>query len=1046
MRNCAWGLTALAVGLVLTVAAPAEAARPKKEERKDIPKATGLVKSRQASADDEPTIRASIRNQKMILELQDESSADYTKQVIALADFYWDLSEVYGRRAQTEKLEAALFAAEEAGDEATASKLRNERNGYVAKQNEYQDQTIKVYKDVIARFPRSANIDELRYYLGYQLGAMKRNDEAVAAFTELILKHPDSQYVPDALVNIGEYYFEDNKFADALKLYQKVEEYPESNVLAYAIYKQSWCHYNLGDYDLSLSKMLAVIKMTREQNAAGRPGALDLLVEARNELIYPYSKAGKATAALTFFKKYAPEIYLDLGSRLAALYTEQTEYDKSNKVLEALIKEARTERPGGKDMSFMVLRFQRQIVDNAFRQTDKAATVAEVKELIRYFEELSASAPEDFRKKEEREVDTLILTIATGYHTEYKTTKAQQTLEYTQTLYDEYLRLFRDRPNAYAIAYNNALLMLMTGKTREAAAEFEKVIAADPGGQYADDSAERAVVAYLETIKADPSVKASGTKSEEVDDLKRRELTGDERQFVQAVDRWLAIIARKGVNKETAENIPRAKFLGAKILYDANQFDEAAPRFADFVDNYPGHEFWEDSARHVLSSYNLAHDIDKLQEYADVYGRNPKLMETDLKADIVRIRGEFNFQKCFKFEQKEEFLAAANCFVTYANENTGGERAPAAIFNAGLNFFKSKQVEKALQMQNKLYTEYQSDKLAPKALYSIGEIFRETTVYEEASKVYETFVTSYPDHALAEKALRYASIFRKTLGQYEEAVRDLETYLKRYPDPEMAPRVHLDVILIRETQGLPTRVLGEVNRHLKSFPGEDAGTRLRVLNARGRAHKALGKPRDADKAFRDTVDYFKSLPADAVTALKMEAVSAVAEAHFNLGEQVLAAATSIKLTGTEKAVQAAIQKKLELMNDAKTVYEQVIAYGHPGWTIAAYTQLGVAYRDLADTVENSEPPSRIRAGTEAYDEYKIIMAEKSAPIRDKALQSYDTALKTARELHWFNEYSERAEQAIAQLDLADVSIKEARLRPDHTGPNSGLPDFKREVR
>ncbi len=130
MRNCAWGLTALAVGLVLTVAAPAEAARPKKEERKDIPKATGLVKSRQASADDEPTIRASIRNQKMILELQDESSADYTKQVIALADFYWDPSEVYGRRAQTEKLEAALFAAEEAGDEATASKLRNERNGY----------------------------------------------------------------------------------------------------------------------------------------------------------------------------------------------------------------------------------------------------------------------------------------------------------------------------------------------------------------------------------------------------------------------------------------------------------------------------------------------------------------------------------------------------------------------------------------------------------------------------------------------------------------------------------------------------------------------------------------------------------------------------------------------------------------------------------------------------------------------------------------------------------------------------------------------------
>ena len=75
-----------------------------------------------------------------------------------------------------------------------------------------------------------------------------------------------------------------------------------------------------------------------------------------------------------------------------------------------------------------------------------------------------------------------------------------------------------------------------------------------------------------------------------------------------------------------------------------------------------------------------------------------------------------------------------------------------------------------------------------------------------------------------------------------------------------------------------------------------------------------------------------------------------------------------------------------------------------------------------------------------------MMADKATPIRDKAIESYRTALTIARETHWFNRYSERAEQAIAQLDFTDSSIKEYRLRPEYTGANSGHPDFKQEVK
>ena len=103
-------------------------------------------------------------------------------------------------------------------------------------------------------------------------------------------------------------------------------------------------------------------------------------------------------------------------------------------------------------------------------------------------------------------------------------------------------------------------------------------------------------------------------------------------------------------------------------------------------------------------------------------------------------------------------MGAAQCFIDYQKEYPNAEKAPAAIFNAGLNFFKAKEVEKALGMQERLYEQYNEHELAPKALYSIAEIFRETAVYEQSAYYYEVFVQNYPNHPLAEKALRFASL------------------------------------------------------------------------------------------------------------------------------------------------------------------------------------------------------------------------------------------------------------------------------------------------
>jgi len=503
----------------------------------------------------------------------------------------------------------------------------------------------------------------------------------------------------------------------------------------------------------------------------------------------------------------------------------------------------------------------------------------------------------------------------------------------------------------------------------------------------------------------------------------------------------MGIIARRGLNPETAGNVPTSRFAAAKVFYNNNHFAEAAGRFIAFLDNHTGHPLENDARRHALSAFNLARDVDNLRLLAERFEAITDL-PGDLRDDIRKVKDAFNFQECFRIQGTKAYLKAAECFETYAAEFPKSERAASAVYNASINYFEAKKVEKALETQLGLYQKYKNHELAPKALFAIGEMYRQTTVYDEASKWYEAFVKNHPKHPLAEKALRYASIYRKTLGQNREAIKNLDLWLKKYRTEEAAPRVDLDIILILERMEDWRNVITAVDRHLRSFPNGPPGIRLQALNKRGLALNAQRKPRDARQSFEATVAYFNSLEERNVQSLDLTAIAAVAESHFQLGEVELQRARAIKLDSrSDKAIRKALEEKLEILARVKSTYEKVIAYNHPGWVIAASAQLGLAYEDLADAVENSPDPASIRHLDDVISAYRQEMSDQATQMRQLALFNYQRALGTAREFRWFNDYSERAERAVARLDLTDLSVKEYRLRPEQLTPNAGSPRF-----
>ena len=93
---------------------------------------------------------------------------------------------------------------------------------------------------------------------------MKKEDQAREFFHRLIKDYPNSKYIPDAYLSFAEYYFDKGEMENALKFYEKVQQFPKSRVYGYASYKKGWCYFNLGDYKTALETFVGVVRMTQD--------------------------------------------------------------------------------------------------------------------------------------------------------------------------------------------------------------------------------------------------------------------------------------------------------------------------------------------------------------------------------------------------------------------------------------------------------------------------------------------------------------------------------------------------------------------------------------------------------------------------------------------------------------------------------------------------------------------------------------------------------------------------------------------------------------
>lgn len=955
-------------------------------------------------------------------------------------ELYFRLSEMHWERASDINIRAgdAEEACFQTGKPADACRAEGERIRQAGQK--YRDEALKVYAHIVKTYPRYERLDAVLFALAFNYQQKGDLESAKKIYIELIKRYPQSERVPDTLLNVGEIFFDAGQVDQAERAYQKVvDSYADSSVWGYAVYKLGWCFYNQARYSDALRSFIKVVEHTNKAASQGRQGGggLTLKKEALRDIVrtYVHIEGANPTKAIGFFRKLAPDDYLDLSERLAELYTDTGKWDESNRLLRELINIQRN--------SYKVIKLQRLISQNTHSMGNQVEAVKELKRLVSLWRTVKdAKDAEPKRVAEDRAgIEEQLRNMATLYHNQALKTHNATDYALAYDLYSDYVQTFPETPQAYNMTFFFAELLYKLEKWKEAATQYERALELKADGEYTKDAAHGAVLAYkkLLDIKQD---KGSGSAGEGGDETAEgvpaaKPIPEDHQRYIAACDLY-----RKYVKE--SEYLVDIEYDAARIYYDYNHFDKAVPRFKNIAENHKDHRLAVFAANLLLDIYNLTGEMDAFNGQVDRFlGIYTPQRDAQFHGELVAYKQKANIKKCEGVERGKKYLDAARCYCSFADQYRQSDDRAVALYNCGLNYDRIKRVEQAIDAWLKLVNEVSGSDLVPKSLYKIAASLHGLAIFSKASEAYEHYYKNFSKTEEAKEAARISAIFRRQLGEPDKSLENSRAYLKLIgADKKKAAEVFFSMGLIYEDQQQWDKVIAHFKEYLRDYAkGAPADLALEANTRIGNAHEKKGDFKGAQSWYNSAYKGFLDLSQSDKDALTTGR-NAAAEARFRMGEAIYRdfAAMELKIhpfknvkTYVEKMTEK-ITAKTRLVAEASTIYNEVIVFGSANWAIAALVRIGQMYQALSEDIYNAPAPGSF--DEEQQEIFKIAMNERAAVPESKAKEAYEIAIKKVQELRWWNPWVKEGEKQLAKLDPQNYrSNEEVRVQPGDFGWN-----------
>ncbi len=903
--------------------------------------------------------------------------------------------------------------------------------------------SIALYQRLITGFPDYRFTHGIYYLLAYCLGEMGQGQEAQVAYQTLIERFPESAFVPEAWVRLGDWHFDEVQ-ADSLRLaaqaFSRMYAFPEHPLYARAIYKLGWTYYRMDDYVNAVESFTRLLDHYVALAAkTGEAPSGDVWPEAvqYTAISFADEKWGGVEKARAFYagkggRSYEAEIF----TRLGDVFFEETKYAQAVEAYKVVLERAPTSPDAPKVQSKIVLAWSRD------RRFDKEAD--ERQELVARFApgtpwwEANQGDPDLVNQVRDLSEKSL-LRAASFHHAQAQAYKAEGRLEAAvaeyrraAAAYGDYLGRFPHSKQAAELTYNWADCLYNALEFEKAARTYAAVRDAPGDGAWVAESALSAVISWEGEV----------TRLERAGQLPRRAVLlstdrgGAEPPAAEAIpDVYQNLVRDSDAFLQRVPGDPKAGTIAYKageIFYRYNDFDEARCRFEEVVARWPGEETAQFAANLIIESHLAAKDWKAVEEASarlqglDV-GKNASLNATLQK---FKLGGRFN--RAMQAMDAKQYEDAAGLFVALVQEDPRHEFADKALYNAASCFEGARRFESALRMYERISAEYPASSLADEALFRVGFNAENTYDFEKAVDRYQQLVDRYQGSKHRKDALYNAARALENLQRYDEAAAAFARYAKAYPDADDAARTQFHAALIYERTQDWRKMVAALQDFNKRF-GRTKEHELIVQSHLkiGLASAALKDDKAARAAFATTVSEFGARGLKPETAVR--AAAAAAEARFRLAEVEFEKYDRITLPATTdaKKLQRALEAKFAEAKRVAPLYDEVGKYKRPDWILAAFYRKAFLLERLAQTIyEAPIPPEYRKAGMEEYlAAYQDGLSQFAQPYEDQAVAVYVQAIEAARKLHVKNEWTKRIGESLARYRPREYPVlKEARSR------------------
>jgi tetratricopeptide (TPR) repeat protein len=271
----------------------------------------------------------------------------------------------------------------------------------------------------------------------------------------------------------------------------------------------------------------------------------------------------------------------------------------------------------------------------------------------------------------------------------------------------------------------------------------------------------------------------------------------------------------------------------------------------------------------------------------------------------------------------------------------------------------------------------------------------------DAVTIYRRLASEFPDSRFASPSLYNSGLCNEQLERFEEAVSDYTSLIEKYPDSRDVTDAMFRLAGAYEKLEAWEDSASMFTILLTEREDLEGMERIEALARKGSCLINLEKSDEARVVLDEAIALFgagRDLPPSASTYY-------FAMACFKIGEIVQAEMRRAELPADETVLEAALDKKCQLLLDAQGEYTKTIKIGHPHWAAAAAYRIGNLYRGLWDDMMAAPVPEDLN--DEEKEIYLEVLKNRIRVLLKKATRQWERTLKMARRLNLSNEWVER---------------------------------------